>query len=204
MRISVHHRGFVITAAGALLLAGGIALAVAGKPAADPPKPRARVAAPKPLDCKVLERQLSRCGPAIAAAFDSGLGARLAKEPAYLREALLRTISAEFVSKVAAPCYAWRGKVKQADALAACLASAAAQAKAAPCKAGAATARCRATRGLARCRAFAKCLALKVRALPRPQGKTKKAQPSKATPSDKKPAADMKAPPAKRPAPPKK
>ncbi len=74
MRISGHHRGLVVTAAGALLLVLGIALAVASKPKAS--KPGAKPKSPSSgtaLDCKVLERQLSKCGPAIAAAFDSSM-----------------------------------------------------------------------------------------------------------------------------------
>ncbi len=182
MRISGHHRGLVVTAAGALLLVLGIALAVASKPEAGKPeagKPGVKPKAPtsgNTLDCKVLEQQLSKCGPAIAAAFDSGLGGRLAKQPPLLRGAMLRTISEEFVTQVAGPCFATKGRIKQAAALQSCLV--AAKAKAPKCPAGkgrGATAKCQTARQLERCRTFAKCLAVKIRALPQPK---KKAAPA--------------------------
>jgi hypothetical protein len=180
MRNSGHHRGLVVTAMGALLVGLGIALALAGKPTAD--KPGARpAAAKKTLDCRVLEKQLSQCGPAIAAAFDAGLGARLAKHPPLLRGALLRTISQEFVARVAAPCFSRRGILKQGDALQACLTAAKTAAK--PCPpntTGAAAEKCRTAGRIERCRTFARCLAAKVRALPRPAPRpATKAAPTK-------------------------
>ena len=181
MRMSGHHRGLIVTAVGGLLLVLGIALAVASKP--PPPKAKtgakAKDAIAGKLDCKVLEQQLSKCGPAIAAAFDSGLGARLAKQSPLLRSAVLRTISQEFVARVAGPCFARKGQLKQGDALQSCLTSAKSKAKATKCPAGkgrAAKAKCHTARQLERCRIFAKCLAVKVRALPRPK-KTKPAKP---------------------------
>jgi len=175
MRISGHHRGLVVTAAGALLLTLGIALALATKPAAEKPKPKAKAPdAEGVLNCKVLEQQLSKCGPAIAAAFDSGLGARLAKQPPLLRGAVLRTISQEFVARVAGPCYARKGRLDQAAPLQSCLTAAERKAKATPCPAGkgsGASAKCRNVRQLERCRTLAKCLAVKIRALPRPKKK---------------------------------
>jgi hypothetical protein len=164
----------------------GIALAVASKPAADKPaanKPGVKPKAPttgSTLDCKVLERQLSKCGPAIAAAFDSGLGARLAKHPPLLRGSILRTISQEFVTQVAGPCFVTRGRFDQAKALQSCLATAKAKARKCPAgKGGRASAKCRTASGLEQCRALAKCLALKVSALPRPK---KKATPPPRSP----------------------
>lgn len=195
MRISGHHRGLVVTAAGALLLVLGIALALASKPETNKVQPKAEIKAPGAegvLNCKVLEQQLSKCGPAIAAAFDSGLGARLAKQPPLLRGAVLRTISQEFVARVAGPCYARKGRLDQAAPLQSCLNAAERKAKATACPAGKSSdagAKCRTARQLERCRTFAKCLAVKVRALPRPK---KKAAPA------------MRATPAKRPAPQKK
>jgi len=158
-----------VTAAGALLLVLGIALAVASKPEASKPgvKPKAPSSGGA-LDCKVLEQQLSKCGPAIAAAFDSGLGARLAKHPPLLRGAVLRTISQEFVTQVAGPCFVTKGRIKQAAALKSCLSSAQAEAPKCPSGKGrSASAKCRTASQLKRCRVFAKCLATKVRALPK-------------------------------------
>jgi hypothetical protein len=177
MRMSGHHRRLVVIAAGALLLVLGIALAVASKPEAN--KPKAPTAKGK-LDCKVLEQQLSKCGPAIAAAFDSGLGARLAKQSPLLRSAVLRTISQEFVARVAGPCFARKGRLEQGDALQSCLTTAERKAKAMACpavKGSGASAKCLTARQLERCRTFAKCLAVKFRALPRPSKKAAPATP---------------------------
>lgn len=198
MRTSGKYRGLSITAAGALLVVLGIALALANKPRTEKDKPDKATPTEGVLDCKVLEQQLSKCGPAIAAAFDSGLGARLAKQPPLLRGAVLRTISQEFVARVAGPCYARKGRLEQGAALQSCLTSAERKAKSTPCPAGkgsGASAKCQTTRQLERCRAFAKCLAVRVRALPRPKKKAPTAMKAAPTP---KPAPAMKATPKKK------
>ncbi len=209
MRISSHHRGLVVTVAGALLLVVGFALALAKKPTPPPKRSAAKTPSARgTLDCKLLERQLSKCGPAIAAAFDSGLGGRLAKQPPLLREAVLRTISQEFASRVAGPCFARKGKLDQGAQLQACLTAAEKKAKATACsgRKGKAKAKCVTAQQLTRCRTLATCLAAKVRALPRPKKKKTAAgmKPAAMKPAAMKPAAAMKATPAKRPAPKKK
>jgi len=200
MRIARQYRGLVVTAVGGLLLVLGIALAVAAKPrpGADTAPPKAKPKATGMLDCKVLEQQLSKCGPAIAAAFDSGLGARLAKQSPLLRAAVIRTISQEFVARVAGPCFARQGKLKQGAALQSCLTAAESKAKATKCDGGdgrGAAAKCANARQLERCRTFAKCLAAKVRALPRP---AKKTTPDQAPAPTKKPTPTPKPTPRKK------
>ncbi|MFH2009393.1 MAG: hypothetical protein ABI333_22570 [bacterium] len=162
-------RVLIVFVAAAAVVAVGLAL---GAPSAPPVRKAPARKAARDLDCKALHRQLTACSLTIAQAFDPSLKDRLAKHPELLRGALQRTITQEFVDRVANPCFQRKGRVEQGAALQRCLDAAARKAEAATCPTTGDAAKpkgCKLWKQAQQCQALATCLKAKAQALPKPK-----------------------------------